>query len=34
MTASKIIALDKNMFNAGIKVNNIASIDVMLIILV
>ena len=34
MTASKIIAIDKNMFNVGIKVNNIASIDVMLIILV
>ena len=30
----QIIAIDKNMFNVGIKVNNIASIDVMLMILV
>ena len=27
MGASKVIVVDKNMFNVGIKVTNIASID-------
>ena len=34
MAASKIIAIDKNMFKFGIKVTNIPSIDVILMILV
>ena len=29
MAASKVMVVDKNMFNAGIKVTNIASIDVI-----
>ena len=34
MAAFKIIAADKNMFNVDIKVTNIASIDVILMIFV
>ena len=29
VAASKVIVVDKNMFNVGIKVTNIASIDVI-----
>ena len=29
MAASKVMVVDKNVFNAGIKVTNIASIDVI-----
>ena len=34
MAASKVIAIDKNMFKVGIKVTNTASINVMLLSLV
>ena len=34
MGTSKIIAVDKNVFNVGIKVTNIASVDVIFMILV
>ena len=34
MAAFKVIVIDKNMFNVGIKVSTIASIDVILMFLV
>ena len=34
MAAFEVIVIDKNMFNVGIKISNIASIDVTLMFLV
>ena len=34
MAAFEVIVIDKNMFNVGIKISNIASIDIILMFLV